>query len=193
MTTINTPSEAIVEALAQDTNDIGMCQQVTRNWYNAPSAGDQDKDGDFDAVDGWLSEPAEGRHPNDRSPRIGYPVSYVGVANGHGHRALYLGNGLIRSTDLPFLGRVGTVSITEPERRWGLRYVGWSETIDGFKIPHDADVDQDKKEPRKGTKLYKALEKLRDARNQAKKKGQLEKVAQLNLVITELLKTPRGV
>src|ERR1041385_6278045 len=78
MTTINTPSEAIVEALAQDTNDIGMCQQVTRNWYNAPSAGDQDKDGDFDAVDGWLSEPAEGRHPNDRSPRIGYPVSYVG-------------------------------------------------------------------------------------------------------------------
>lgn len=192
MTTINTPSQAIVEALAQDTNRPGMCQQVTREWYNAPSAGDVDKDGDFDAVDGWLKEPVEARHPNDRTPRIGYPVSYVGGTNGHGHRALYLGNGLIRSTDLPFLGETGTVSINQPELRWGLRYVGWSETIDGLSIPTDADVDPERKEPRKGTKLYKALEKLRDARNEAKKKGQTEKVVQLNLVITELLKTPRG-
>ena len=186
--TLNTPSQAIVEALAQDENKVGMCQQVTREWYNAPSAGDQDKDGDFDAVDGWLSEPADARHPNDRTPRIGYPVSYVGGANGHGHRALYLGNGLIRSTDLPVMGFVGTVPLTEPERRWGLRYVGWSETIDGLKIPTDAEVDQEKKEPRKGTKLYKALDKLREARNLAKKKGQTEKVVQLNLIITELLK-----
>lgn len=190
--TLNTPSQAIAEALAQEDNKPNTCQMVTRGWYNAPSAGDQDNDGDFDAVDGWLSEPADARHPNDRSPRIGYPVSYIGGSNGNGHRALYLGNGLIRSTDLPFLGHVGTVPLTEPERRWGLRYVGWSETIDGLKIPHDAEVDPDKREPRKGTKLYKALEKIRDARNAAKKRGQTEKVVQLNLVIQELLKTPRG-
>lgn len=192
MTTINTPAEAIAEAMAATTNEVGMCQKVTREWFNAPSAGDQDQDGDFDAVDGWLSEPLEARHPNDRTPRIGYPVSYAGGANGHGHRAIYIGNGLIRSTDAPLRGRVGTVELGYPERYWGHRYLGWSETIDGLKIPTDAVVDPDRREPRKGTKLYKALNKIRDARDLAKKKGQREKVVHLNLIIQELLRTPRG-
>jgi hypothetical protein len=178
--------------MAATTNKPGMCQQVTRGWFNAPSAGDQDKDGDFDAVDGWLSEPVEARHPNDRTPRVGYPVSYAGGREGHGHRALYVGNGLIRSTDAPFRGQVGTVELGYPERYWGHRYLGWSETIDGLSIPTDAVVDPEKREPRKGTKLYKALNRLREARNEAKRKGQTEKVVHLNLIIQELLRTPRG-
>lgn len=192
MTTINTPSEAIAEAMAQETNDVGMCQQVTRGWFNANSAGDRDLDGDADAVDGWLSEPVDARHPNDRTPRIGFPVSWAGGAKGHGHRALYIGNGLIRSTDAPFAGRVDTVKLGFPEERWGLRYLGWSETITGLKIPADAVVDPEKREPRKGTKLYKALQRIRKARNEAKRKGQTEKVVHLNLIIQELLRTPRG-
>lgn len=192
MTTINTPSQALAEALAQEDNEVGMCQKVTRDWFNAPSAGDQDKDGDFDAVDGWLSEPVDARHPNDRTPQIGHPVSWAGGANGHGHRAIYQGNGLIRSTDAPFAGHVGTVPIGWPELHWGLRYLGWSKTIDGFVIPKDADVDPTRREPRKGTKLYKALNRLRDARNEAKRKGQIEKVVALNLVIKELLAVPPG-
>ena len=192
MTEINTPSEAIAEALAQEFNTVGMCQATTRDWFNAPSAGDQDKDGDFDAVDGWLSEPAEARHPNDRTPRVGYPVSYAGGSSGHGHRALYVGSGLIPSTDLPFAGRVGTVPLGEPERRWGVRYLGWSETIDGSAIPTDAVVNTDKMEPRKGTKLAKALKKIREARNLAKKHGQQAKVDELNRIIQALLSVPRG-
>lgn len=186
--TLNTPSQALIEAMKDQDNPVGMCQAVTRGWYNAPSSGDQDGDGDADAVDGWEDEPEEARHYNDRTPRIGYPVAWRGGANGHGHRAMYIGNGLIRSTDAPFAGHVGTVPLSHPEKHWGLTYLGWTETISGLAIPTDAKVDPQKREPRKGTKLYKALDKLRDARNLARRQGKDEKVVQLNHIIDELLR-----
>lgn len=129
--------EAAQAAERSSTNDVGMCQLWTRSWFDAPSAGDQDHDGDADAVDGWLSEPQWARHAGDRNPARGVPVSFK---DRHGHRAMSLGNGKIRSTDMDPIkgyapGHVGTVTIDQIERSLNVTYVGWSETIDGILIP----------------------------------------------------------
>ena len=40
-----------------------------------------------------------------------------------------------RSTDAPGQGRVATVPLRWVEREWGLRYAGWSNSINGYTIP----------------------------------------------------------
>lgn len=146
--TIRTSKQAMAVAQGQTQNVPGTCQKNVREWFNAPSAGDQDKDGDFDAVDGWLSEPRSKRHPGDRNPPPGKPLSFDGGSKGYGHRALSTVGG-VRSTD--FLnnrytpGKTSTVTartmseaIAIIEQRMGVRYLGWSDTIDGYPIPPDA-------------------------------------------------------
>lgn len=127
--------EAALAAEASKTNTPGTCQLWTRTMFDAPSAGDQDHDGDADAVDGWKSEPPTLRHPGDRNPPRGVPVAWSGGRNGFGHRAISLGNGKIRSTDAGGSGVVATVDLEWPERNWGLAYLGWSESITGLSIP----------------------------------------------------------
>lgn len=127
--------EAAKASLADSTNDVGMCQQQTRLWLLGPSAGDRDGDGDADAVDGWKSEPVDARHPGDRHPPRGVPVSWAGGRKGHGHRALSLGDGMVRSTDAGGAGRVASVHLSWVEQNWGMQYLGWSETITGIMIP----------------------------------------------------------
>lgn len=142
--TINTSKQAIAKALEQTHNTPGTCQLVTRTWFNAPSAGDQDKDGDADAIDGWLSEPVSARR-YDRTPPPGKPVAFRNAGrNGFGHRAISLPNGKFRSTDFDTAtqrykaGVVGTAnSLAAIERSMGLVYLGWSLTIDGLPIPPD--------------------------------------------------------
>lgn len=110
------------------------CQYETRLIFDAPSVGDFDGDGAADAEDGWKSEPAHAKH-TDRHPPRGVPVAYLGGSHDNGHRAISLGNGMIRSTDAGGRGRWATVPLDWPEKTWGLTYAGWSETIDGVQIP----------------------------------------------------------
>lgn len=125
--------EAAKRAEKSTTNIKGYCQKWTREIFGAPSVGDVDRDGDADAVDGWKSE--KKRHEGDRNPPRGTPVSYSGGKNGFGHRAVSLGNGKIRSTDAGGDGKVATVDLDWPERKWGMKYLGWSEDISGIVIP----------------------------------------------------------
>lgn len=128
-------------AEASRTNKPGRCQEWTREIFDAPSVGDYDGDGRADAEDGWKSEPAQYRHPGDRNPPRGVPVSFLGGRNDDGHRAASIGGGLIRSTDFDTItrrykaGTVGTGTIAEVERAMGVTYAGWSDTIDGHLIP----------------------------------------------------------
>lgn len=135
--TVRSRESAVRHALASHTNVPGTCQLWTRTQFDAPSAGDQDRDGDADAVDGWKSEPASKKH-KDRNPPRGVPVAWGGGSHGFGHRAISLGNGRIRSTDAGGSGVVATVDFDFPEKQWGLKYLGWSETIDGKAIPLSA-------------------------------------------------------
>lgn len=130
--------QVVTRAMAATKNTPGTCQLWTRTIIGAPSAGDRDGDGDADAVDGWLSEPAKYRH-SDRNPPAGVPVAFKGGSHGYGHRAISLGNGLIRSTDMAVnaysAGRIGTTTIAAIEKHMGVTYVGWSESMDGYLIP----------------------------------------------------------
>lgn len=156
---IRNREEAAKLAEASKSNVPGTCQLWTREKFNAPSAGDQDHDGDADAVDGWKSEPFHSRH-TDRQPPRGVPVAWSGGSKGHGHRAMSLGGGKIRTTDGAGAGVVATRDLGYPEAQWGLKYLGWSDTIDGFPIPLPPP-------PSRGARVDAALKRLRSARNKS--------------------------
>lgn len=142
---VATREEAAARALAAvgDANVPDTCQMWTRGIFDAPSAGDQDGDRDFDAVDGWLAEPLDARHPGDRNPPDGVPVSWRGGTNGHGHRAVAVwvdDNIRVVSTDAPIRGRIGVVDLGWFETNWGLQYLGWSDSITGLLIPQEDDM-----------------------------------------------------
>lgn len=115
-------------------NTPGYCQAWTRGIIGVHSVGDVDGDGDADAVDGWKSEPDWAKH-FDRNPPAGVPVAWSGGRNGYGHRAISAGNGRIVSTDAGGIGRISTVPLDWVEKNWGMKYLGWSETMSGVKIP----------------------------------------------------------
>lgn len=151
-------------------NKPGMCQLVTRGYYDALSVGDLDGDGRADAEDGWKSEPAKARH-TDRKPPRGVPVSFTGGRNDDGHRAISVGGSApIRSTD--FDGRtrkykagvVGNGTIAEIEKALGVKYAGWSETISGKQIPLPPKVGP----MTRGARVDAALKRLRQAEKNAK-------------------------
>ena len=136
---VRSSKDAMAAALKDKTNTPGMCQAVTRAWFAAGSVGDQDKDGDADAVDGWKSEPASAKHNGDRKPPPGKPLAFSGGSKGHGHRCISWTDGKTRSTDMQngryASGIVGFATIEEIEKAMGVKYLGWSETISGQKIP----------------------------------------------------------
>jgi hypothetical protein len=148
--TINTSAEAIHKACNQFTNRVGACQLYVHDWFNAPSVGDVDHDGDADAVDGWESEPKAYRITGTRDPKVeGVPLAFGGGSHGFGHRALLMKPGHIRSTDMfgnqwaP--GKTSTVTavttsaaIAIIEQQMGVHYLGASKTISGILIPNFA-------------------------------------------------------
>lgn len=159
--------QAVQRASREQSNTPDTCQLWTRTMFGATSVGDRDGDGDADAVDGWKSEPERFRH-TDRNPPAGTPVAWGGGSRGYGHRAVSLGkiNGvvMVRSTDAPTRGRVGTVPLDWFERNWGLHYLGWSETISGQMIPFAEPTPAPSKPLGRGAKVDEAMETLSEAR-----------------------------
>ena len=165
--------DAAQRAEASTTNVPGTCQLWTRTQFGAPSAGDRDQDGDADAVDGWASEPVSARH-SDRNPPRGVPVAFSGGSRGFGHRAISLGGGRIRSTDMTATaykaGVVGTTTIEQIERSMGVTYLGWSETITGLPIPLPPKPKPPREPKSRGKRIDSAVDDLRQARKNAKGK-----------------------
>jgi hypothetical protein len=118
--------EAIHDALRDASNSPGMCLQQTRTWYEIPSKYP-------DATSGWYATDFFKMH--DRNPPRGAVVWWVGGSNGHGHVAMSLGDGTVRSTDAAGRGRVGTRPLAWFEQNWGLQYKGWSADINDVVIP----------------------------------------------------------
>lgn len=175
--TIRNREEAAKAALASQTNVVGTCQLWTRTQFGAPSAGDRDRDGDADAVDGWLSEPTSAKHYGDRNPPRGVPVAWKGGGKGFGHRAVSLGGGLIRSTDMSDdgtryqAGNVGTSTIANIERSMGLTYLGWSSTITGQSIPLPPEAPAPPPAPPKNNSVTQARDLLIKAERWSRKVG----------------------
>jgi hypothetical protein len=53
----------------------------------------------------------------------------------HGHVAVSIGGGHIWSTDIRRRGRVDRVTISQLNSKWHLPYLGWSEDVNGVRIP----------------------------------------------------------
>lgn len=67
------------------------------------------------------------------TPPAGVPVYFLGSK--HGHVALSVGGGRIRSTDWPSSNRISEVRISTLAETWGRRYAGWAADIAGHRIP----------------------------------------------------------
>ena len=165
--------EAAKAAEATTHNTPGMCQGQVGMWFQSIPVGDFDGDGAADAEDGWKSE---GSHQvkGDRHPPRGVPVSYLGGSHDNGHRAISLGNGLIRSTDAGGPGVVKTVPLDWPEKNWGLQYAGWSPTMNGVAIPLPPKHPPIVKKP---TRVSIARGLLNGALRWAKRKGKKDRAA----------------
>lgn len=157
--------QAVENALKVNTYPVGMCARFTREQYGVPALGDFDGDGDADAWDMWQASRL--KNPGDKNPPAGAPVFWSGGSKGHGHAAVSLGGGRVRSTDRPIAGRVGTTTIDDITRSWGMTYLGWTEDLYGHLIEDGRQAERDalrgriaKKRKRRG-ELKGQLAKLR--------------------------------
>jgi hypothetical protein len=141
--TYRTPLQALVWAKTHPTySGHGMCQRESRLAYAVPS------DGTPSAAADWFG--ADFRHPmsaiytasNFAGVPLGALLRWTGGSSGAGHVALYSGivNGVpsMISTDLKdgryVPGARSTVPVSLASRLWGLRFVGWTEDIDGVHV-----------------------------------------------------------
>lgn len=158
--------QAVVNALRVTTYPVGMCARFAREQYAIPALGDADGDGDADAVDMWKA--CRIRNAADLNPPAGVPVFWGGGSEGHGHAAVSLGNGSVRSIDRPSSGRVASVPISEISRVWGLPYLGWTEDLYGHEIPDETAAVRAELARRKAKKrariktLWKQIKKIGD-------------------------------
>jgi len=180
--------DAAQTAENQSKASVGICQLWTRMVYGSVSVGDVDGDGDADAVDGWKSEPKDAQHTNRKPPR-GVPVAFSGGSRGFGHRAVSLGGGKIRSTDMSSSGyspgNIGTTTISQIERSMNVTYLGWSETIGGVKIPLAPKPTEPKPKTSRGVQVDVAIAALKKATTNDPVRAKLKKQA-----LDALLKMP---
>jgi hypothetical protein len=120
-----TAGELVDAALSSDYNVPGHCLAWTREQAGVPSRY-------ADATSAW--EHASGRRPADTDPPRGAVVYWTGGSSGYGHIAISLGNGRVRSTDAGGAGEVATVKISRISSEWDLKYAGWSNSVNGYRI-----------------------------------------------------------
>lgn len=138
---MRTPAEAVQFALSQSRWDHAMCLEFVWRCYSPDDSISSNLAAQGypppvnRAIDGWNGSPM--KH-TDRSPQIGAPVYYSAAGSGYtagaGHVALYVGGGMIRSTDAGGFGINATVPLDWPERNWGRRMLGWTGDILGHPL-----------------------------------------------------------
>ena len=119
-------AETVAAAKSSSYNIPGHCLGWAREQADIPSRY-------ADAATAW--DHARGRHPGDLTPPKGAAVYWLGGSGGHGHIAISVGNGLVRSSDAGGYGVVATVPLRRLTREWHLTYVGWSDSVNGYRIP----------------------------------------------------------
>lgn len=127
-------AEGAARYLDQKYNEPGYCLRETREAYGIGSLY-------ADAAEAWRH--ALGKHPGDTTPPYGAPVYWEGGESGHGHIAIYVGDGQVRSSDAGGHGVMGTRSLDWFRSYWGLPYAGWAESVNGVYIPGLGEDDED--------------------------------------------------
>jgi len=125
--TTRTAAQAAAKSKLYSTYQTGMCLNFVWNCLDAPQRIYTE-----DANQAWYKAT---KKVTTGTPPAGAPVYFYGGQ--HGHIALSLGGGFIRSTDWPYKGRVGTVNIGDLCRDWygtQANYRGWSRDLAGHLI-----------------------------------------------------------
>jgi hypothetical protein len=124
--TVRGPGLSVPKAKAYTKYDPpGMCCQFVWNCIAAPRS--------FGLADANAAWQRSKSRRGDQGPPPGAPVYWAGGK--HGHIALSVGGGSVRSTDWPVKGRVGDVGIARITSAWGITYRGWSTDWAGVPIP----------------------------------------------------------
>lgn len=120
------PKDSVARARSYTTYlPVGYCLNFVWNAIASPT-----HYGLPDANAGWAA--TTDRH-TDMNPPPGVPVYWAGGE--HGHVAISVGGGKVRSTDYPTKGKVGEVGIADLTRMWHLTYRGWGPDFAGHPIP----------------------------------------------------------
>jgi hypothetical protein len=126
-------AEAVAAARSYTSYSVGYCLRWVVTCWQAPSIGCPD------AITSW--EWATMKHSGDRDPPAGAPVYYRGGK--HGHIAMSMGGGRIRSTDCQSSGVVSEVALNWPEKAWGYPYLGWTGDLSKVPLPLGTAPDED--------------------------------------------------
>lgn len=126
---MRTAKQAAAFFKRKTSNKVGLCLWHVQEAFDSPHMYPN-------AITQWHQ--AEHKHPGDKTPPVGAPVCYKGGK--HGHIAIYVGNGKVRSTDVGGRGRMGTVPLNWFAGAWGYEYLGWIGDIGGRNIDFDTDI-----------------------------------------------------
>ncbi|MFD9271460.1 peptidase M23 [Streptomyces goshikiensis] len=77
------------------------------------------------AITHYHQMPDNMKHPGSRDIPAG-ALMYWETSNPHGHVSVYLGDGMIISSDVARPGYVDVIPASDIESKWGGRYVGWA-------------------------------------------------------------------
>lgn len=122
------PREALawvlIESLRPTASYEGLCLRGVRTALSIPALYPS-------AIKAWEAVPGDER--NRTLPPPGKPIFWA--LGKHGHVALSCGFGVCWSTDILRRGKFDVVPTALIERRWGGRYLGWSESLNGVSLP----------------------------------------------------------
>lgn len=114
------------EALHPTLEDEGMCLRDVRIQYGIPS-------GSPNAIAAWKAAGNRRQHTWYDAP-AGVPVFWSGGSTGAGHIAIADGLGNCWSSDIRRAGKFDLVPLAEIHNKWGLKYLGWTEVLNGVLV-----------------------------------------------------------
>ena len=123
---INTPQQAIAKANTITTGYGGYCLKFVQDCYNAKAV-------EPSAIAAWNNS----RHRHPTTSLAGIPVGapiYFSGGGPYGHVAIYLGNGMMRTTNSTD-NRIHTDPVSLWTGSYGYTLLGWTEDIENQTIP----------------------------------------------------------
>lgn len=122
----NLDAAAYSKKITNGSKYAGLCLVFVRDCYGIAAKHPS-------AISAWRS--ATGRHATTSTTNIpvGMPVFFSSTGTPYGHVAMYLGNGKFR-TNYSAKKAIVTATLSDPVFA-GMTMLGWSETLNGVKIP----------------------------------------------------------
>lgn len=114
---------AFQQAAQRTTGWHNQCLRFVRSACGAPAQGGY-------AYRAW--QLAKHKHPNDRNPPAGVPMFFYGGVYGHTSLSAYQGR--TWSSDVIVDDQVRKTTIATIENKWGMRYLGWTEDVNGVRV-----------------------------------------------------------